>query len=64
MSDPQSEHADKPKQSTLASVMAFLRPRSLVMLVFGFSSGLPFYLIFQTLSIWLREADVSKSEIG
>lgn len=34
------------------------------MLVFGFSSGLPFYLIFQTLSIWLREEGVSRSDIG
>ncbi|MEM1193521.1 MAG: MFS transporter [Pseudomonadota bacterium] len=66
MTDPRNdEHeADAAPRSMLASVQAFLRPRSLVMLVFGFSSGLPFYLIFQTLSIWLREADVSKSEIG
>ena len=34
------------------------------MFLFGFSAGLPFYLIFQTLSIWLREEGVSKSEIG
>lgn len=42
----------------------YLRPRALVMLIFGFSAGLPFYLIFQTLSIWLREEGVSLAEIG
>ena len=50
--------------SLLEAAKAYLTPRGLVMLVFGFSSGLPFYLIFQTLSIWLREEGVSKSEIG
>ncbi|MEZ5920879.1 MAG: MFS transporter [Parvularculaceae bacterium] len=47
-----------------AALKAYLTPRGIVMLIFGFSSGLPFYLIFQTLSIWLREEDVSRSEIG
>ncbi len=38
--------------------------RTLIMLLLGFSSGLPFLLVFSTLSLWLREAGVSRTEIG
>ncbi|AWM89245.1 AmpG family muropeptide MFS transporter [Microvirga sp. 17 mud 1-3] len=34
------------------------------MLPLGFSSGLPFLLVFSTLSAWLREAGISRTEIG
>ena len=34
------------------------------MLALGFSSGLPFLLIFSTQSVWLRESGVSRSAIG
>ena len=34
------------------------------MLALGFSSGLPFLLIFGTLSAWLREANISRTDIG
>ncbi len=34
------------------------------MLFLGFSAGLPFLLIFSTLSTWLREAGVERSTIG
>src|SRR6185437_8952655 len=36
----------------------------LAMLFLGFSSGLPFYLIFQTLSAWLRQAGIERATIG
>jgi len=39
-------------------------PRLALMLGLGFSSGLPFLLIFSTQSAWLREAGVSRTEIG
>ncbi|MEZ5896161.1 MAG: AmpG family muropeptide MFS transporter [Parvularculaceae bacterium] len=58
------EPAAQQQKSLIESLRAYLTPRGLVMLIFGFSSGLPFYLIFQTLSIWLREEGVSRSEIG
>ncbi|MFN0022519.1 MAG: AmpG family muropeptide MFS transporter [Parvularculaceae bacterium] len=58
------DDAASPKRSTLDALKSYLTPRGLMMLIFGFSSGLPFYLIFQTLSIWLREENVSRSEIG
>ncbi|KAA2235031.1 AmpG family muropeptide MFS transporter [Salinarimonas soli] len=47
---------------TIKSVLA--DRRVLLMLVFGFSSGLPFLLVFSTLSAWLRLAGVSRTEIG
>ena len=63
MSD-KTEPAEPEKKTLLDAVRAYLTPRGGVMLLFGFSAGLPFYLIFQTLSIWLREEGVSRSEIG
>jgi MFS transporter, PAT family, beta-lactamase induction signal transducer AmpG len=42
----------------------YLQPRMLSMLFLGFSAGLPFYLIFQTLSAWLRQAHIQRSTIG
>ncbi len=43
---------------------AYKHPRVLVMLFLGFSAGLPFLLLFSTLSVWLREADVTRTTIG
>ena len=48
----------------LEAVLVYRRPRIIAMLVLGFSSGLPFYLVFQTLSAWLREDAVSRATIG
>jgi PAT family beta-lactamase induction signal transducer AmpG len=38
--------------------------RIALMLPLGFSSGLPFLLVFSTLSAWLRESGISRTEIG
>jgi MFS transporter, PAT family, beta-lactamase induction signal transducer AmpG len=43
---------------------AFFRPHVVFMLFLGFAAGLPFLLVFGTLSIWLREAGVQRAEIG
>jgi len=51
-------------KTLLGSLSAYLRARSLVMLLLGFSAGLPFYMIYQNLSLWLAEAGVEKGEIG
>lgn len=37
---------------------------TLHMLFYGFSCGLPYMLVFATLSFWLREAGISRSAIG
>ncbi|MFQ6372167.1 AmpG family muropeptide MFS transporter [Shewanella sp. YIC-542] len=42
----------------------YLHRRVLVMLLLGFSSGLPLMLVFSTLSFWLREAGVDRAAIG
>ena len=34
------------------------------MLFLGFSAGLPFYLVFQTLSAWLRQEGIERATIG
>ena len=34
------------------------------MLFLGFSAGLPFYLVFQTLSAWLRQDGIERATIG
>ncbi|MDX2143652.1 MAG: MFS transporter [Rhodospirillaceae bacterium] len=49
---------------TIAALGVFLERRTLVMLALGFSAGLPFLLIFDTLSAWLREAGLSLEVIG
>lgn len=57
----------KPPQEkkTLLQTLAFFgERRSLVMLGLGFASGLPFMLIFDTLSLWLRDAGLSLAVIG
>ncbi|MDD9300816.1 MAG: MFS transporter [Desulfobacter sp.] len=42
---------------------AFLHPRVVTMLFFGFSAGIPILLIFSSLSLWLREAGVERSAV-
>ncbi|MCO6442202.1 MAG: MFS transporter [Nitrococcus mobilis] len=42
----------------------YLRRSVVTMIFLGFSAGLPFMLIFATLTVWLREAGVDHTEIG
>ncbi|HQR88340.1 MAG: permease [Caulobacter sp. 32-67-35] len=57
--------AAKPQKKTLLQTLAFFgERRSLAMLGLGFASGLPFMLIFDTLSLWLRDSGVSLAVIG
>ncbi|MBC8318998.1 MAG: AmpG family muropeptide MFS transporter [Desulfobulbaceae bacterium] len=48
----------------LESVRVYSNRRVLSILFLGFSSGLPLALTFGTLSLWLAEAGVSKTNIG
>ena len=45
------------------SLAVVLLPKVWVMLLLGFSAGLPNMLIFSSLSIWLLEAGIEKSEV-
>ncbi|MCZ4281259.1 MFS transporter [Kiloniella laminariae] len=55
---------EKATHSWKESLAIYLHPKVIGMLFLGFSAGLPFLLIFSTLNIWLREAEVSRTEIG
>lgn len=42
----------------------YSRPRVIAMTFLGFSAGLPFLMVFSTLTAWLTEAEVTRSAIG
>ena len=44
--------------------MVYSKPKVIAMIFLGFSGGLPFLLVFSTLSAWLAEGDISRSAIG
>jgi PAT family beta-lactamase induction signal transducer AmpG len=48
----------------LSGLRIYFNRRVLSIFVLGFSSGLPLMLVFGVLSFWLREADVSRTDIG
>lgn len=52
------------KASWLNALAVYYHRRVLIIFLLGFSSGLPMMLVFGTLSFWLREAGVSRSDIG
>jgi len=54
--------SDKPKFKDL--LQALTNKRMLVVLLFGFSSGLPIMLLYSSLKIWLRREGVDLSTIG
>ncbi|MBN4080359.1 AmpG family muropeptide MFS transporter [Beggiatoa alba] len=55
---------NKPRHSWREAFSVYLKPRILGMFFLGFSAGLPFLLVFSTLTAWLRDEGVSKSMIG
>ena len=52
------------KPSWTQQLSIYTERRVLTLLALGFSAGLPYLLVFGTLSFWLREADVSRTSIG
>ncbi|MFT4799087.1 MAG: PAT family beta-lactamase induction signal transducer AmpG [Candidatus Azotimanducaceae bacterium] len=50
--------------SWLELARVYTRPRVIAMMFLGFSGGLPFLLVFSTLTAWLSDEGVSKSAIG
>lgn len=48
----------------LDSIRVYQQPVVLAMLLLGFSAGLPFMLVFQTLSAWLRQVGIERGAIG
>src|SRR6185437_1305539 len=45
-------------------ISEYLRPKTLTMLLLGFSSGLPFLLVGNTFGFWLRDEHTSLTAIG
>lgn len=52
------------KVSTWQALAVYGERRVLVMLLLGFAAGLPFLLIFDTLSVWLRQSGLSLQSIS
>ena len=46
------------------SLATYAHPRVVQLLFLGFSAGLPFLLVFSTLSAWMREFGISRTAIG
>lgn len=57
--------AAQPRKHTSGDVLrALRRPKVLAMLLLGFSSGLPLYLVGNTMGYWMREGGSELSAIG
>jgi MFS transporter, PAT family, beta-lactamase induction signal transducer AmpG len=56
--------ATKPRASFRESLAVYLQPRVLIVLLLGFSSGLPLALSGSTLLVWMRESGVDLGTIG
>lgn len=46
------------------ALAAYASPATLALLLLGFAAGLPYMLVFSTLSVWLREAGIARETIG
>ncbi len=46
------------------AALVYTRPRVVTMIFLGFSAGLPFLLVFSTLSAWLRDVGIDLATIG
>jgi len=56
--------AAAPRRSFLDAITVYARPSVLVVILLGFSSGLPLALTGTTLSVWMTESGVSLGSIG
>ena len=59
-----TESAVKPRASFAELLAVYLKPRVLIVLFLGFSSGLPLALSGSTLLVWMRESGVDLGTIG
>src|ERR1700726_3521047 len=61
---PSSANPTAPNRSWRDGLAVYLQPRVLIVLLLGFSSGLPLALSGSTLLIWMRESGVDLGTIG
>ena len=59
-----SPDSAQPRPSFLDALAVYLKPRVLIVLFLGFSSGLPLALSGATLLVWMRESGVDLGTIG
>ncbi|MDQ0302249.1 AmpG family muropeptide MFS transporter [Ancylobacter polymorphus] len=64
MTDTARTEPDRDEDGFLASLAVYLRRRVLIVVLLGFSSGLPLALSGATLTIWMAEAQVNLTTIG
>jgi MFS transporter, PAT family, beta-lactamase induction signal transducer AmpG len=62
--DTNASADDAAPRGWLEALALYRQPRVIAMIFLGFSAGLPFYLVFQTLSAWLRQEGIARSTIG
>jgi len=60
----EATEAGAPRRSWVEAFEVYRHPRVIGMLFLGFSAGLPFLLLFSTLSLWLRDAEVTRTSVG
>lgn len=53
-----------PVKSWKEAILVYQKPRVFGMLFLGFAAGLPFLLVFSTLSLWLRDVEIERTVIG
>ena len=51
-------------ESWRETITRFTEPKMAMMLVLGFTAGLPFLLYFSTLSVWLERSDIDVALIS
>ena len=64
MVPPSQADTRAPVRSTRQALTVYAERPTLVMMALGFAAGLPFLLIFDTLSAWLRDVGLSLEVIG
>jgi PAT family beta-lactamase induction signal transducer AmpG len=52
------------QRSWKEAILVYRHPRVATMLFLGFSAGLPYLLVFSTLTAWLRDYGISRTAIG
>lgn len=59
-----SEAAAPTRETLRESIARFTEPKMAMMLVLGFTAGLPFLLYFSTLSVWLERSEIDVALIS
>lgn len=52
------------EKNWLEAISTYLQPRVVGMIFLGFSAGLPYLLVFSTLSAWLHDEGITRTAIG